>query len=920
MVIITEKGASNGKEFEVYEERLGKGKIHLHTDDCAEALLTKACACTRSCHETIDNVAGVRERRVEFFSQCRTELEATERLVTQIKGTRGDLRVSLPGGEARLVCRKYYAKLHGVSVKKLKGAMTVVKHGGRASVLRSTERRKQVVPVKYNTAHAFWELFFSENCQSPNDEIRLFPADHTYPQIYKDYFEPWWARQVLGGNKQEKEKPQFGTWKNARRAPEFKDVKERAKHFHSTCKTCRELKDLLLEAFKTGKDEAEYRQRRRQHNAEVRAWRLLEEHVKAKAVNSPDRYTVIMHDATGALGLPKMRHRVSKGLNPSRFEVVPWLGIDYSQRKRMDYIYAPKLHTVKDVNYLLSMLHPMIRRTKSDYTKENYKARHLIVIADSASENKGNTIFAYYADMVDAGWYDSVELLFGPVGHTHNGVDAVHKIHNVNLGGMFSGDLGHLVHNYSAAWGREPPGANILRNIVDWTAYYADILRNMLGFRKSSAYKYSCVRGFRIARQADNTIDLCYKPDPGLDPKWLGRGGFENQPGYFLLKSKPLGLPAEVPLRAVETPNQLAEKIRHLNAPGWQTVMSAQNLLPCIEENCQALLTGIIPVHRRQEEEKPPGELGVLCEVGAVEGKRGMVRVIDDLWDRTQNQADRTTLWALPLGQNDEHKVARGTEFHCSRDAELRLNAPFPLVRQGPLGSSEVARHARGLATIKNRAAPKQKQTKSSNRAATGTGNKAGGKRKGGGGGNDEETPGRTSGQRKSRNRETNPANHGTWLPDSTEASGYRFDVDFDGCKTDKFVLSLMEHDVGKTPTIFVGKVVSVDSQNKTCMAKKRNPSKNPWSPECLDGQWNNGHRSAKAEEVPGYSVIAYFDKFIGKGKNTLPGPVKTAVRERSIAWWQEEDEEKTDPVEVEAEENDLSYEQDSDSSTSASD
>jgi hypothetical protein len=157
-------------------------------------------------------------------------------------------------------------------------------------------------------------------------------------------------------------------------------------------------------------------------------------------------------------------------------------------------------------------------------------------------------------------------------------------------------------------------------------------------------------------------------------------------------------------------------------------------------------------------------------------------------------------------------------------------------------------------------------------------------------------------------------------LPDSTEASGYRFDVDFDGCKTDKFVLSLMEHDVGKTPTIFVGKVVSVDSQNKTCMAKKRIPSKNPWSPECLDGQWNNGHRSAKAEEVPGYSVIAYFDKFIGKGKTALPGPVKTAVRERNIAWWQERDEEKTDPVEGEAEENDLSYEGDSDSSTSASD
>ena len=157
------------------------------------------------------------------------------------------------------------------------------------------------------------------------------------------------------------------------------------------------------------------------------------------------------------------------------------------------------------------------------------------------------------------------------------------------------------------------------------------------------------------------------------------------------------------------------------------------------------------------------------------------------------------------------------------------------------------------------------------------------------------------------------------WLPDSNEASGYRFDVDFDGCKIGKFVLSLMEHEVGQTPTIFVGKVVSVDSQNKTCMAKKRTPSKNPWSTECLDGQWNNGRRSAKAEEVPGYSVIAYFDKFIGKA-NKLPGGVKTSVRSRNIAWWQEGDEEKTDPAEVEAEENDLLYEQESDSSTSASD
>jgi hypothetical protein len=30
--------------------------------------------------------------------------------------------------------------------------------------------------------------------------------------------------------------------------------------------------------------------------------------------------------------------------------------------------------------------------------------------------------------------YDEVLFLYGPVGHTHNGIDAKHKTHNQNLG------------------------------------------------------------------------------------------------------------------------------------------------------------------------------------------------------------------------------------------------------------------------------------------------------------------------------------------------------------------------------------------------------------------------------------------------------------------------------------------------------
>ena len=47
------------------------------------------------------------------------------------------------------------------------------------------------------------------------------------------------------------------------------------------------------------------------------------------------------------------------------------------------------------------------------------------------SRGVGSLVFACYSDMVAAGCFDSVELPFGPVGHTHNGLDAVHKIYSV---------------------------------------------------------------------------------------------------------------------------------------------------------------------------------------------------------------------------------------------------------------------------------------------------------------------------------------------------------------------------------------------------------------------------------------------------------------------------------------------------------
>jgi hypothetical protein len=57
-----------------------------------------------------------------------------------------------------------------------------------------------------------------------------------------------------------------------------------------------------------------------------------------------------------------------------------------------------------------------------------------IFIGDNYSENKNNTNLAWACMMVSHGWFKEVRFLYGPPGHTHNGIDAVHNVHNQNVG------------------------------------------------------------------------------------------------------------------------------------------------------------------------------------------------------------------------------------------------------------------------------------------------------------------------------------------------------------------------------------------------------------------------------------------------------------------------------------------------------
>ena len=99
-----------------------------------------------------------------------------------------------------------------------------------------------------------------------------------------------------------------------------------------------------------------------------------------------------------------------------------------------------------------TILHAVLRANREAGTAHSL-ARRLVVIADNCSENRNyTTCMKWASEVVAAGWFDSVQFLFGPVGHTHNGVDAIHGVHNSELLKQEAAYLGGLIHNFTATW------------------------------------------------------------------------------------------------------------------------------------------------------------------------------------------------------------------------------------------------------------------------------------------------------------------------------------------------------------------------------------------------------------------------------------------------------------------------------------
>jgi hypothetical protein len=862
-VRLTEVNTQN--TYDILPSRAPKAKLNLSHDGCMTAMMTNACQCRKNCNQLLRDPKDIANIRYPVYN-CATEQEVNIYITDKLKATGGKFFIPV-NGEMKKVCGKYYSRVHSVCLSRVKTAARIAKQGKSALKTKKKHGADTTAErAKFNTAYSFWSIFFEQNCQRPNNDIRIFPVDKSYNLIYQEYFSPWFDRLKNVKGRENDLRPSMTSFMRARHHDDFKDVKERAKHTHARCMECSTLRRLVLEGFKSGAQEEEYIQRRRLHDTEVKKWRELESKYKSQAVTDPSEVLVIMHDGTESLGLPRMTNRTLKNMDPTRFHVVPWLGEDHTAQRK-DYIYSVKNAFPKDSNTLISEVHVMIRRAKSDYKHPRHKARKLVLIADSASENKNNILFAYVTDLVENKWFDEVELIFGPVGHTHNGVDACHKIHNQNVAGCVSGDIGHFVQNYPKGYSGQDtitPQASFLARSVDWTTYYGSCLRKIAGFTKTKNDPHM-VRGFRIARQRDNTVSLTWKMDPATEDTWRGADGFGGSTGFYMLKSAPVGLPNFVP--RPDTNVEEKNALRKLNSLNMQQAMKAEGLhLDSMKFNHRCAVEKSIIPHLYVEDEPPLGEWGRGCLVGGTDGCRGVLREIKHYWDPSLPE-ERSSLWALPIGANGEHHAATNNAHHYSADDQLLASRRLALVRYAD-ERSQVVDHPNNVAPASGGWVPEADEPAGGEWVPEEVDDAV------------EENDGQDHGVEAENVQAAAEARSQLRVCDANRV--WRFEEDFKKCQVNKFCIGLGVTTAGPSPYVFLGKITSVNQDEKTFKCKLFKCTVDPWTPACLDKPWH-AHPQDDEDENPHYSVMHYFAKL--KQNKAIPKAAKDAVDNRRIQW-----------------------------------
>ena len=658
----------------VTSNRVNKAMEKLNPTSIWNVMQNEAtCECQQHCNTNTLGFKSILLNRLKLFGDSNLN---TEQLVVQKAVELLKVSNPHPSPDAKLVytttdkcnntikvCGRFWAAIYGCCESKMSKVRSMVKHGSREMVHGnqrnfSKEPKDKDIPVvskKSTYAHSFWVNFFDDCCQRPTDYIRLYPVNKPFQTIYSEYFLPWFSklirRQNPGVSLDELEwVPSFSTFKEARHHKDFKDVKKRPKHYHARCGDCAELNHIRLRGFTNDQHKTEWSIRFKAHEIEARQWHQHEEARKASSRVGMGRTSLVIgYDDTSTLDLPKLTNRDIKNLTMSRLSFIPFNITNYTSGETA-YVYTLKNRYPKGANRLCTVLYHYLRKVK--FGKHPCRhARTLVLHADNYCENKNNVVFLFASELVARGWFDVVYLEFGPPGHTHNGTDAVHRVHNRVAGNYNSATIGEFQRKWEISWRKDhtTPTAVLNDAHLNWYKRYLPHERRIAGFTNSTHDPQSA-KAFRIQwSPKGDGVEVLFKPTV-CDPRWLGRDHLPESPGFFMLKQLPPGRPDVIP---GNTKVMAKQYIRQMTASAVlrQVVAFAGDVdgRLSIEWLRQCAVSGAVPYTFVNVDEAPrPGELvngydswGPMVKVG-VPGRDGLFYVMQD----SNNSAE--DFWALP--------------------------------------------------------------------------------------------------------------------------------------------------------------------------------------------------------------------------------------------------------------------------------
>ena len=493
--------------------------------------------------------------------------------------------------------------------------------------------------------------------------------------------------------------PSQATFLRAQKDRKFKDVKSRPKHYHARCQTCAALDSRRAQGFRDGYHEQDFVLQQQLHQAEVRAWRSHEEYVKNSVARAPHAKQLFLYDDTSCLELPHFTNRDIKNLGKSRINIIPFYFGDYGANDSA-YIYTPKGRFRKGANRLCTTLYHAIRRTKSRKCPVNsHLARHLVLQADNYSENKNSDVLFFASELVWRGWYDVIDIEFGPVGHTHNGSDAVHKIHNVTCGAFLSFTLGQFIRSFEDGFRKEGsiPAACLLDVQYDWKERYSvpGVGERLSGFTNTSVDE-ATVSAFRIRLRpmaAAAHVEVVWKRDT-TDSQWRGVNSQFETPGFIMLRQLPKGAPPIIPPSETRLQrkyfNELTGlKMRKVVREQAHSTEYAEQVMEWLSE---AAKTGRLTKDNEVVECKD-SEWGPLVNVGTTDLPQNC-HVIrhkanqtgDDFWKLSEEvEQDMQTRARTLQGIRDRHlqlpnvrytTASAGRNANCSTSSSTRTTAP----------------------------------------------------------------------------------------------------------------------------------------------------------------------------------------------------------------------------------------------------